>query len=345
MPETNIAVVLAAGIGARVGAEAPKQFLELDGIPVLVRTVNSLTWCDRVVVVHHPEYFDLTHDLLERAGLASNVMLVAGGATRRHSVAAALGAVGDAADDAAIVLQNAASPNTPRQLVESCLQGLTTHDVVQAYVPAVHTIFSHEGRELSEVLPRSSLGYSADPTVYRLGCLRRIASAQAEDPDAGDMTLDTTRLLAIPVLLIPSPETNVKLTTTSDLVVLQDLLASAHVGAAEVFRPWGSYRTTDCGDGFQTKRIIVNPGARLSLQKHRHRSEHWVVVSGTAEVTVGSEVRLLGENEFAYIPAGTVHRLGNPGQDPLHLIEVQCGSYLGEDDIVRLEDQYGRAGS
>ncbi|HEX5258785.1 MAG TPA: mannose-1-phosphate guanylyltransferase/mannose-6-phosphate isomerase [Sphingomicrobium sp.] len=112
--------------------------------------------------------------------------------------------------------------------------------------------------------------------------------------------------------------------------------------SAEVFRPWGSYQTTDRGNRFQTKRLVVNPGARLSLQQHRHRSEHWVVVTGTAEVTIGSDVRLLQENESAYIPAGTPHRLANPGKVPLHLVEVQCGSYLGEDDIIRIEDDYGR---
>ena len=98
----------------------------------------------------------------------------------------------------------------------------------------------------------------------------------------------------------------------------------------------------DRGERFQTKRIVVKPGGKLSLQKHHHRSEHWVVVTGTAEVTVGDETRLLQENESTYIPAGTAHRLANPGKVPLHLIEVQCGSYLGEDDIVRLDDQYGR---
>ena len=111
---------------------------------------------------------------------------------------------------------------------------------------------------------------------------------------------------------------------------------------ARAFRPWGSYETMDRGERFQTKRIIVNPGGKLSLQKHFHRSEHWIVVSGTAEVTVGDQVRLLQENQSTYIPAGEVHRLSNPGKLPLHLIEVQCGPYLGEDDIVRLEDTYGR---
>jgi mannose-1-phosphate guanylyltransferase/mannose-6-phosphate isomerase len=111
----------------------------------------------------------------------------------------------------------------------------------------------------------------------------------------------------------------------------------------EVFRPWGSYDSIDYGDRFQVKRITVNPGAQLSLQMHHHRAEHWIVVQGTARVTRGEEVFLLGENQSTYIPMGTVHRLENPGKVPLHLIEVQSGTYLGEDDIVRYEDTYGRS--
>ncbi|WP_206211953.1 mannose-1-phosphate guanylyltransferase/mannose-6-phosphate isomerase [Wenzhouxiangella sp. XN24] len=110
----------------------------------------------------------------------------------------------------------------------------------------------------------------------------------------------------------------------------------------EVFRPWGSYDSVDNGDRFQVKRITVNPGAQLSLQMHHHRAEHWIVVSGTAKVTCGEQTFLLGENQSTYIPMGTTHRLENPGKMPLHLIEVQSGSYLGEDDIVRFEDTYGR---
>jgi mannose-1-phosphate guanylyltransferase/mannose-6-phosphate isomerase len=109
-----------------------------------------------------------------------------------------------------------------------------------------------------------------------------------------------------------------------------------------VYRPWGYYQGIDLGSRYQVKRIVVKPNATLSLQKHFHRSEHWVVVHGTAEVTIGSEVRTVHENESAYIPIGSVHRLANPGKIPLELIEVQAGSYLGEDDIVRLTDQYGR---
>ena len=107
-------------------------------------------------------------------------------------------------------------------------------------------------------------------------------------------------------------------------------------------RPWGWYDSIDSGDRFQVKRIVVHPGASLSLQMHHHRAEHWIVVQGTAEVTNGDRTFLLGENESTYIPLGHVHRLTNPGKLPLEIIEVQSGSYLGEDDIVRFEDSYGR---
>jgi len=110
----------------------------------------------------------------------------------------------------------------------------------------------------------------------------------------------------------------------------------------EVYRPWGKYDSIDNGERYQVKRITVNPGAKLSVQKHHHRAEHWVVVSGTAKVTNGEKTFLLKENESTYIPIGTVHALENPGKTPLEVIEIQTGSYLGEDDIVRLEDIYGR---
>ncbi|MCP5467580.1 MAG: mannose-1-phosphate guanylyltransferase/mannose-6-phosphate isomerase [Sinobacteraceae bacterium] len=116
-----------------------------------------------------------------------------------------------------------------------------------------------------------------------------------------------------------------------------------HLTHRRVYRPWGSYETIDCGPRFQVKRITVRPGAALSLQMHHHRAEHWVVVSGTARVTRGDDVFLLGENESTYIPLGAVHRLENPGALPLELVEVQSGAYLGEDDIVRFDDRYDRA--
>lgn len=110
-----------------------------------------------------------------------------------------------------------------------------------------------------------------------------------------------------------------------------------------VYRPWGYYQSVDQGARYQVKRISVRPGGRLSLQKHFHRSEHWIVVKGTAEVTRNGEVIQVHENESIYLPIGCEHRLANPGKIDLHLIEVQTGSYLGEDDIIRIEDIYNRS--
>ncbi|MEI8168803.1 MAG: mannose-1-phosphate guanylyltransferase/mannose-6-phosphate isomerase [Rhodoferax sp.] len=133
---------------------------------------------------------------------------------------------------------------------------------------------------------------------------------------------------------------------TQDVKKIVDILKKQ--GRAEgsvhrkVFRPWGSYDGVDAGERFQVKRIVVKPGGILSLQMHHHRAEHWIVVSGTARITRGEEVFLLSENQSTFIPLGTTHRLENPGRVALEMIEVQSGSYLGEDDIVRFEDVYGR---
>ena len=151
---------------------------------------------------------------------------------------------------------------------------------------------------------------------------------------------------------------NVLAIATKDAVLLADkdhaqdvkaivdkLQASGRSEAVEhkrIYRPWGWYEQLGQGNRFQVKSLMVNPGAKLSLQSHYHRAEHWVVVSGTAEVTVGDTTSLLSENESTYIPIGTRHRLGNPGRLPAMLIEVQSGSYLGEDDIERYEDDFGR---
>ena len=127
--------------------------------------------------------------------------------------------------------------------------------------------------------------------------------------------------------------------------LVEQLKAQNHRAAVEhrrIYRPWGYYQDIDIAPRYRVKRIVVKPGSKLSLQKHFHRSEHWVVVKGTAEVTLGTDERSVHENESIYIPIGSVHRLANPGKIRLELIEVQVGSYLGEDDIVRLDDVYGR---
>ena len=135
--------------------------------------------------------------------------------------------------------------------------------------------------------------------------------------------------------------------STQDVKKIVERLEAAgrdqHIHHAVVHRPWGSYESVDTGERFQVKRIVVKPGAKLSLQMHHHRAEHWIVVSGTAMVTCDDKQFLLEENQSTYIPLGSTHRLENPGKMPLHLIEVQSGAYSGEDDIVRFEDTYGRA--
>ena len=134
-----------------------------------------------------------------------------------------------------------------------------------------------------------------------------------------------------------------------DVKMIVDQLAAADRTETrlhrQVFRPWGSYDSLENADGFQVKRLIVNPGAILSLQKHAHRAEHWVVVRGKARITKNDDEFDLGVNESVYIAIGDIHRIANPFDEPVHIIEVQCGDYLGEDDIVRLEDNYGREGT
>ena len=123
---------------------------------------------------------------------------------------------------------------------------------------------------------------------------------------------------------------------------IKDLSRTEHREHRRVYRPWGSYESVESGARYQVKRITVKPGAQLSLQMHHHRSEHWIVVRGTAHVTCDETKLVLSENQSTYIPLGSKHRLGNPGKLPLELIEVQVGSYLGEDDIIRFDDDFGR---
>src|SRR5262245_35908558 len=141
------------------------------------------------------------------------------------------------------------------------------------------------------------------------------------------------------VLVLPRDRAEAVRDVVADLKARGQREASDH---RRSYRPWGHYEGVDAGERFQVKRIVVMPGCKLSLQKHMHRAEHWVVVRGTAVVTIGSEEKTVHENESTYIPIGSVHRLANPGKIPLELIEIQTGSYLGEDDIVRLDDIYGR---
>ncbi len=165
---------------------------------------------------------------------------------------------------------------------------------------------------------------------------------RSEGPLVTVIGLDAVTVVATEdaVLVMPSARAQ----QVKDLVgQLKDAKRGEVDSHRKAHRPWGTYQTICNGERFHVKKIVVEPGAKLSLQKHHHRAEHWVVVRGTAEVTVGEKVFTVNENESTYIPLGSVHRLANPGRIPLELIEVQTGSYLGEDDIVRLQDIYARA--
>jgi len=213
---------------------------------------------------------------------------------------------------------------------------------------------------------RDGVVVSSDIGWSDVGSWSALADVQAKDANGnvqrGDVYLDNTSNT-----LVRAESRIVAVVGVSDLVVVEtnDAVLVAHKDQVQrvknivdhlklqartehlhhtrVYRPWGYYEGIDAGDRFQVKRITVKPGEKLSLQMHHHRAEHWIVVSGTARVTCGEKSILLAENESTYIPLGTTHRLENPGKLPLHLIEVQSGSYLGEDDIVRFEDIYSRA--
>ncbi len=164
---------------------------------------------------------------------------------------------------------------------------------------------------------------------------------RSEGPLVAALGVDDMVIVATPDAVLVSPKDRVQ-DTKKIVEKLRKEGREEHKFHIRVYRPWGWYQALDVSERFQVKRIMVKPGEKLSLQMHHHRAEHWVVVSGTAMVTRDEETILLSENESAYIPIGTKHRLENPGKLPLHLIEVQSGTYLGEDDIVRFEDSYGR---
>ena len=144
------------------------------------------------------------------------------------------------------------------------------------------------------------------------------------------------------LMIVPRARTQEVKQLVNSLIARERQEAQNH---SQVYRPWGAYDSVDIGSRFQVKHLSVKPGAQLSLQMHHHRAEHWIVVSGTAQVTCDDKSFLLTENQSTYIPIASVHRLANPGKIPLEIIEVQSGSYLGEDDIQRLEDAYGRSAS
>jgi mannose-1-phosphate guanylyltransferase/mannose-6-phosphate isomerase len=205
-----------------------------------------------------------------------------------------------------------------------------------------------------------------DPDWSDLGSWQALWEQQAKDADGnvarGDVVLDEARdclVLSERRLVACAGVRDLAVIETDDVVLVSDRArseairglvatlkaagrseASAH---GEEQRPWGSFRVLHEAPAFKVKEIVVAPGGRLSLQSHRHRAEHWVVVAGTARITVDDDVLMLGPNQSVHIPLGAKHRMENPGEEPMHLIEVQCGAYLGEDDIIRYDDVYGRS--
>ena len=184
-------------------------------------------------------------------------------------------------------------------------------------------------------------GMVASDRATAIDCRNSLLRSESEAQQLVGIGLEDIVAVAMPDAVLVAHKDRVQ-----DVKQAVNALKAAGAPQAETlprdFRPWGWFDSLVVGDRFQVKRISVNPGAALSLQSHHHRAEHWIVVEGTAKVTIDGEVRLLSENESVYIPLGAVHRMENPGKMPMILIEVQTGSYLGEDDIIRYEDVYAR---
>ena len=184
-------------------------------------------------------------------------------------------------------------------------------------------------------------GVACHGDAFAVECSNSLFRAESTSQQVVGLGLDNVVVIAMPDAVLVADRSRV-----SELGAVVKRMRTAQIAQADTFpkdhRPWGFFETLTLGGRFQVKRIVVNPGAALSLQSHVHRSEHWIVVAGTARVTVDNVVQLVGENQSIYVPLGAVHRMENPGKMLMELIEVQTGSYLGEDDIVRYEDIYAR---
>jgi len=194
---------------------------------------------------------------------------------------------------------------------------------------------------IQKQMPIDADGVSTHGASLAVECTNTLLRSEGGDVHLVGLGLDNIVAIAMPDAVLVADRSRV-----ADLGVVVKEMRKRAVRQADTFprdhRPWGYFETLTLRDRFQVKRIVVKPGAALSLQSHVHRSEHWIVVAGTARVTVDDEVRLVSENQSIYVPLGAVHRMENPGHVPMELIEVQTGSYLGEDDIVRYEDVYAR---
>ena len=256
-----------------------------------------------------------------------------------HAMAAAVEAAVDKAttDLGFLRLEPEAFARAPQKSVDYAIMEKTDRAAVVACNFRWSDIGSWDA--LFDITPHNAEGNVVQGSAVTMDAANCLVHSEAQ----------LTALLGVKDLVVVSTSDAVMVVPRARAHEVRDLVAKLKAGkrpeATEhkrVHRPWGYYELIDMGERFQVKRIVVLPGGVLSLQKHRHRAEHWVVVRGTAEVTAGETVRAVHENELIFIPIGTVHRLANQGKIPLELIEVQTGSYLGEDDIVRLEDIYRR---
>jgi mannose-1-phosphate guanylyltransferase/mannose-6-phosphate isomerase len=195
---------------------------------------------------------------------------------------------------------------------------------------------------LWDVVGKDADGVATSGAVTAMGCRDSYLRSEDDTMQLVGLGLDGVVAVAMRDAVLVADKSRAQ-----DVKAVVSNLRAAQVAQADdyprFYRPWGWYETLCLDTRFQVKRIMVKPGGVLSLQSHHHRSEHWIVVAGTAEVTIGEEVKLVTENAGVYIPLGAVHRMANPGKLPMYLIEVQTGAYLGEDDIVRYEDIYSRA--
>jgi len=185
-------------------------------------------------------------------------------------------------------------------------------------------------------------GVAMSGSVTEIGCTDTLLRSEVDGPRLVGVNLDGIAVVAMRDAVLVADKSDLQAVKTVVAKLKAEGVREAET-LPRTYRPWGWYETLALSDRFQVKQIMVPPGKKLSLQSHVHRSEHWVVVKGTATVTIDDEVKLLTENQSVYIPLGAVHRLENPGKVNLHLIEVQTGAYLGEDDIIRYEDIYNRA--
>ncbi|HEY2136066.1 MAG TPA: mannose-1-phosphate guanylyltransferase/mannose-6-phosphate isomerase [Xanthobacteraceae bacterium] len=249
------------------------------------------------------------------------------------------GAVSAAVNDLGFVrLDEKAFARAPQKSIDYAVMEKTQHAAVVEGRFRWSDIGSWDA--VLEVAPRDAAGNAVSGpvvTVDSKGCIVHAEGRLTAVLGAENLIVVTT---PDAVLVLPRARAEEVKGLVAELKRQDKKEASEH---RRGHRPWGYYESVDIGDRFQVKRIVVSPGGKLSLQKHHHRAEHWVVVRGTAEVTVGDKVQTVHENESIFIPIGSLHRLANPGRIALELIEVQTGSYLGEDDIIRLDDVYRRS--